>query len=95
MGFAFCVNTILITPDAQLTIQNTNNMKTRILKNIGSIAFFVLYVIPALAEDDYPQYPDSSDDVPIDHWVIALILAGIVLGIHYIGLRKKAQTDGS
>lgn len=70
-------------------------MKNKILKYAMTI-LWLIYTLPALAMPDNPPSGEGPDETqaPIDHWVIALILAGIVLGIHYIGLRKKARASG-
>ena len=62
-------------------------MKNKILK-YGTAAFlWMVYVFPAMAEDQHPQYPDSSDDLPIDQWQFILFLAAAAIGFYF--LRQK------
>jgi len=69
-------------------------MKNKILKYGTAAILWLVYVFPVMAFPGDPESGENDDEVPIDQWVIALILAGIILGIHYIGLRKKARTSG-
>jgi len=68
-------------------------MKNKILK-YGLAIVWLICMIPVTAGPVDPpggDDPPFEDPTPIDNWVIALILAGIVLGIYYIRFRKKVR----
>jgi len=68
-------------------------MKNKILKYALAMVWLI-YTIPAIAGPVDPpggDDPPFEDPTPIDSWMVALILAGIVLGIYYIRFRKKIQ----
>ena len=61
-------------------------------KNITALVFFLFYTIPALADEDYPENPDSHDDppVPVDQWMILLLILGLAIGFYF--LKRKYKT---
>lgn len=59
-------------------------------KNITTIVFFLFYTIPALAEEEYPQSPDSTDDLPVDQWMILLLILGLAIGYYFLKRYKTA-----
>ena len=59
-------------------------------KNIITILFFLFCTIPALADEDYPENPDSTDDVPLDQWMVLLLFLGVAIGFYF--LKRKYKT---
>ena len=68
-------------------------MKMKILRNITSVIFYILSIVPALAEEEeYPDHPPSGNDTPIDSWQLVLMLAAITIGIYFLAkYRKKME----
>ena len=61
-------------------------------KKIIAIVFFLFCTIPALAEDDYPENPDSHGDppAPVDQWMVLLLFLGVAIGFYF--LKRKYKT---
>jgi hypothetical protein len=59
-------------------------------KNITALVLFLICTIPALADEEYPHNPDSTDDVPIDQWLILLLFLGMIIGFYF--LKRKYKT---
>ncbi len=72
-------------------------MKNKILKN-GLIAFFwIMYALPAMAQDSGNPGSggigdeDEYEGAPIDNWVAALLIIGILVGAYFY--MKKIRTN--
>lgn len=61
-------------------------MKTKISKTVYSFVF-ILTMNLANAQENFP---DDTQDVPIDNWIIPMYILGIALIYNF--LKKKKQT---
>lgn len=72
----------------------------QIIKKItASTAFFLLITAAALADDpipcsgdiDDPGYSPNGCPVPLDNWVIVLVVAGLVFAMIYLHRKQKRE----
>lgn len=81
------------THTAKRLTRKTNNMKNNLLK-FGLMTFFAMfYSLPLMANPggDGGVGDEDEEPLPIDNWMLILLLAAIALGVYFtLKYNKKA-----